>query len=181
MSSRIHSALLVDDDHAFRTTLQLALRRRGVKTKTAATVTEGLILLEDEEVDLIVLDNRMPNGDGLGGLAEYRAKRPLAVIIMLTGFGDIPLAVSAVREGADAFLTKPVDADRLLQEAVERMGSPRAGTLPSPNLKGTLNLEEIEEATILAALERSHGVINQAAKLLGINRRTLQRKRKKLA
>jgi two-component system response regulator RegA len=179
VNNRIETALLVDDDDAFRTTLQLALRRRGVKARTAATVREGLIALDDEPVDLIVLDNRMPQGDGLHALAEYREKHPTAVILILTGYGDIPLAVAAVRLGADAFLSKPIDADRLLREAqVLREQGPvsRGGARP----RATLNLEHIERDTISAALEQSGGLVGKAAKLLGIDRRTLQRKLKKL-
>jgi two-component system response regulator RegA len=180
MNKRIETALLVDDDDAFRMTLQLALRRRGVKARTAATVREGLIALEDEPVDLIILDNRMPQGDGLSALAEYRDKHPTAVILILTGFGDIPLAVAAVRRGADAFLSKPIDADRLLREAQElREQGSAARSAPRP--RTTLNLEHVERDTISAALEQSGGVVGKAAKLLGIDRRTLQRKLKKLS
>src|SRR5262249_23290639 len=114
MSKRITSALVVDDDDAFRTTLQGALRRRGVRARTAATVEEGLVVLEADAADLIVLDYRMPLSDGISALGRYRRLAPEAAIVMLTGFGDIPLAVAAVREGADTLLSKPIDADRLL-------------------------------------------------------------------
>lgn len=173
----IERALLVDDDHAFRTTLQSALRRRGIHARTAATVQEGLILLEDEPVDLIVLDHRLPQADGLSGIPRYREACPNAVIVMLTGHGDIPLAVVAMRRGADLFLTKPIEVDRLLAEAksvsVEQKAAARAS---SPSL----NLEEIERETISRAMRQSGGVVTEAAKLLGIDRRTLQRKLRRM-
>jgi two-component system response regulator RegA len=178
MNHRIETALLVDDDDAFRTTLQLALRRRGVKARTAATVREGLIALEDEPADLIILDNRMPHADGLGAIEEYRDKHPDSVILMLTGFADIPLAVAAVRKGADAFLSKPIDADRLLREAQE-LREEGVASRRAPRPRSTLNLEHVERETISAALEQSGGLVGKAAKLLGIDRRTLQRKLKK--
>jgi two-component system response regulator RegA len=178
VTRRISTALVVDDDDAFRTTLQGALRRRGVRAATAATITEGLVALEDEPVDLVVLDYRLPQADGLSALGRYRRVAPHAVIIMLTGFGDIPLAVAAVKEGADTLLTKPVDADRLLREAEALRDRPRAATgVP----QGAYNLDELERETIRAALQSCGGVIASAAKLLGIDRRTLQRKLKRIA
>ena len=180
MSKRIATALLVDDDDAFRTTLQGALRRRGVRARTAATIEEGLVVLEDEAADLVVVDYRMPQIDGLAAIGRYRRLAPDAAIVMLTGFGDIPLAVAAVREGADTLLTKPVDADRLLREAEAIRNRPRAA-LPIALPAGAYNLDELERETIKAALQTCGGVIANAAKLLGIDRRTLQRKLKRIA
>lgn len=175
---KIATALLVDDDDAFRTTLQGALRRRGVRARTAATIAEGVVALEDEPVDLVVLDYRLPHADGLSALGRYRRLAPDAAIVMLTGFGDIPLAVAAVREGADTLLSKPVDADRLLREAEAVRDRPRAAAVPVP--QGAYNLDELERETIKAALQSCGGVIASAAKLLGIDRRTLQRKLKRI-
>lgn len=175
---KISSALIVDDDDAFRTTLQGSLRRRGVRARTAATVAEGLIALEDEPADLITVDYRMPRGDGLSALAGYRRRCPTAAIVMLTGYGDIPIAVAAVREGADTLLTKPIDADRLLAEAESVRSVPRGTERPVPH--GAYNLDELERDAIRAALAQCGGVIAAAAKLLGIDRRTLQRKLKRI-
>lgn len=179
MPRKIETALVVDDDDAFRTTLQGALRRRGVQARTAATVDEGLVSLEDEPVDLVIVDYRMPRGDGLSALHRFRRLCPEAAIVMLTGFGDIPLAVAAVREGADTLLTKPIDADRLLREATTLFEAPRATPTQASGPRTSYKLEELERDTINAALKDSGGVIAVAAKLLGIDRRTLQRKLKK--
>ncbi len=176
---KIGSALLVDDDTAFRLALQGALRRRGVRAITAASVEEGARLLEDDSADLIAIDFRMPNVDGLAAIGRYRKLAPDAAIIMLTGFGDIPLAVAAMREGADTLLTKPVDVDRLLREA-SAIPVERDATRPPPASARTLRLEEVERETIEAALSNSGGVVATAAKMLGIDRRTLQRKLKRL-
>ena len=180
MAPRITTALVVDDDDAFRTTLQGSLRRRGVVARTAATVDEGVAALEYEPADLIVVDYRMPRGDGLSALMRFRQLQPDAVIMMLTGYGDIPLAVAAVREGADTLLTKPVDADRLLREAATLRERPRSSSGPSSQQPASLNLDEMERETIRAALKQSGGVVASAARLLGIDRRTLQRKLKKI-
>ncbi|AKT43925.1 response regulator transcription factor [Chondromyces crocatus] len=181
MAQRIATALVVDDDDAFRMTLQGALRRRGVLARTAATVDEGILALEYEPADLVVIDYRMPRGDGLSALARLRQIQPDAVIVMLTGYGDIPLAVAAVREGADTLLTKPVDADRLLREATALRERPRSSASgPTSQQSASLNLDEMERETIRAALKQSGGVVASAARLLGIDRRTLQRKLKKI-
>ncbi len=176
----IQSALLVDDDDAFRTTLQGALRRRGVKALTAATVEEGLVAASDDPVELVILDYRMPRSDGLGALSRYRRLLPEAVIIMLTGFGDIPLAVQAVKEGADTLLSKPIDADRLLREAEMIRERPRTGAPHLPLPQASYNLDDLEREAIKAALKQCGGVVANAAKLLGIDRRTLQRKLKRI-
>jgi len=178
---KIETALLIDDDDAFRTTLQGALRRRGVQARTAATVEEGLVAAEDAAVDLVVIDYRMPRSDGLSALPRFRRSCPDAAIVMLTGFGDIALAVAAVREGADTLLTKPIDADRLLREATSLFDRPRPSlSMPPSSSRTTYKLDELERDAINAALKDAGGVIAVAAKLLGIDRRTLQRKLKKL-
>lgn len=179
-NGRIDSALVIDDDDMFRQAMCNSLRRRGVAARSAATVEEGLFAVEDAPVDLLVIDYRMPRGDGLTALARYRRVLPGAVIIMLTGFGDIPLAVRAVHEGADTLLTKPVDPDELLRAAGELRLRPRSsgGALPVGPL--SYNLDAMERDTIRAALKESDGVIGRAARLLGIDRRTLQRKMKKI-
>lgn len=174
---KVGSALLVDDDDAFRRALQGALRRRGVRAVTAATVDEGLVLAGDDPVDLVVLDQRMPAGEGVASIARFRAACPDAVIIMLTGYGDIPLTVAAMREGADTLLTKPIDADRLLREAAALgTGEARGDTAPGSSGPRSYRLDDLERRTIEAALHDAGGVVATAAKMLGIDRRTLQRK-----
>jgi len=170
---------VVDDDDAFRTVLQGALRRRGVRARTAATVSEGLVALEYEPADLVIVDYRMPRADGLTALAAFRRLQPDAIIVMLTGYGDIALAVAAVKEGADTLLTKPIDADRLLREAA-LIQRPRGTAFEAP-LGHVYNLEELERETIRKALAQSGGVVASAARILGIDRRTLQRKLKKIS
>lgn len=173
---KINSALLVDDDDAFRRALQGALRRRGVKAITAATTDEGLVLAGDEVVDLVVLDQRMPAGPGLGAISRFREACPDSIIVMLTGFGDIPLTVAAMREGADTLLTKPIDADRLLREA-SLLGMERSSDVAPPSTgPRSYRLDDLERRTIEAALHDAGGVVATAAKMLGIDRRTLQRK-----
>jgi len=176
---KLSTALLVDDDAAFRLALSGALRRRSIKALTAATVEEGLAVAADQAFDLVVLDHRMPGRDGLSSIARFRRHCADSVIIMLTGFGDIPLTVAAMREGADTLLEKPVDADRLLREAHALRERPSERPA-QPTSQRSYKLEDIEKETIDAALRDSGGVVAAAARMLGIDRRTLQRKLKKL-
>ena len=181
--NRISTALLVDDDDVFRTTMQNALRRRGVVTRTAATAEEGLFALEDGAVDLVTLDYRMPRVDGLTMVARFRRALPTGVIIMLTGYGEIALAVKAVRRGADTLLTKPIDPDVLLRDAAQlhkdRQPSNPGEAAPAVQVT-SFKLDEMERDVIKAALKQSGGIVTYAAELLGIDRRTLQRKLKKI-
>lgn len=148
-----------------------------MKAVTAATVEEGLTLLGDEPVDMVALDYRMPDSDGLSAISRFRKACPDAVVLMLTGYGDIPLTVAAMREGADTLLTKPVDADRLLREA-QQLREQKNESPPPPSQPGrqTYRLDALERETIEAALHDAGGVVATAAKMLGIDRRTLQRK-----
>jgi two-component system response regulator RegA len=177
---KISSALLVDDDTAFRCALQGALRRRGVRAVTAASIDEGAHLLSDETVDLVAVDFRMPGGDGLTAISRYRKLCPDAVIVMLTGFGDIPLTVAAMREGADTLMTKPVDVEKLLREAASIRPNELRSESRAPVSARSLKLAEVERETIETALANAGGVVATAAKMLGIDRRTLQRKLRRL-
>jgi two-component system response regulator RegA len=173
---KIESALLVDDDTAFRCALQGALRRRGVRAVTAASIDEGAHLLEDDDFDLLTVDYRLPGGgDGLSAIGRYRKLCPDAAIVMLTGFGDIPLTVAAMREGADTLMTKPVDVEKLLREAAAIPVADSRVERP-PASQRSLRLSEVERETIETALANAGGVVATAARMLGIDRRTLQRK-----
>jgi two-component system response regulator RegA len=176
---KIETALLIDDDDAFRATLQGSLRRRGVSARTAATVQEGICELADRSADRVVGVHPLPHEDGLSALPRLRRASPDAVIIMLTGYGDIPLAVAAVKEGADTLLGKPVDPEHLLRVAGELLAQPDRRYTQS---RGALawDLGELEREAVRAAIKHSGGNVANAARLLGIDRRTLQRKLKRL-
>lgn len=115
---------LVDDDEAILDSLQLFLRRRGFQTscfRAAKALLEAMA--GGEEFDCVVTDVRMPGMDGLAlhqALAEHDPRLP---VIIITGHGDIDMAVTTVRAGAFDFIEKPIDDKRLasrLLEAVEQ-------------------------------------------------------------
>jgi DNA-binding NtrC family response regulator len=122
MSTR-PTLLLVDDDAPFRQVLAGELERLGYSTSTAASGAEGLTRFADLSPDLVLLDLRLPDMDGLEVLRGLLAAGTGAEVIMLTGHGSIDTAVEAIRQGAFDYVAKPCPLDELeirLQRATER-------------------------------------------------------------
>lgn len=111
--------MLVDDEDGIRVTLGLLLADMGYAIRTASSGAEALAALRQEACDIIITDMRMPGMDGLEVLTAVRTEWPDAETVMLTGHGDMELAVSSLRLGAADFLTKPV-AEPALVVALER-------------------------------------------------------------
>jgi two-component system response regulator FixJ len=114
MAESIHIAL-VDDDSAVLDSLQLYFVRQDIKT-TCFTSAEALLAALDGGVqpDCIVSDVRMQGMSGLDLVHRLNDRRSIAPIILITGLGDIDMAVSAIRSGAFDFIEKPFDESRLL-------------------------------------------------------------------
>lgn len=164
------SALLVDDDAIFRPRLAEALERRGVRCQQAADAAEALTLARAHPPELAVVDLRMPNGTGLELVRALRADGLTGVIFLLTGYGSIATAVEAMRCGANDYLTKPADAEQLMAAWRRANGAPRA---PQPLTPPTL--EQVEWEHIQRVLADCGGNVSQAARALGVHRRSLQR------
>jgi DNA-binding NtrC family response regulator len=114
--------LVVDDDAAVLKGLGEYFTRLGYDVVRASTGKEGLSAFQAQEPDVTVLDLRLPDIDGLQILEVMRQKR--ALVILLTGYGDIPTAVRAMQLGAENFLTKPVDLPHLVatvERAIEKL------------------------------------------------------------
>ncbi len=101
--------LLVDDEKDFVEMFSLRLEESGEKVFVAHSGKEGLKALEKENIDVIVLDIRMPGMDGIETLAEIKKKKPLVEVIMLTGHGTAETAVKGMKLGAFDYLMKPAD------------------------------------------------------------------------
>jgi DNA-binding NtrC family response regulator len=112
--------LVVEDDAGHRALLQQELSDAGHPVTTALSAEDALGLLEKQNFALVVSDLRLPGADGFAVLRATRAIIPAPGFIMLTGFGTIDQAVSALKAGADDFLTKPVDLEHL-RVAAERV------------------------------------------------------------
>jgi two-component system response regulator RegA len=162
------SILLVDDDEVLRERLAQAIRARGYEVRTAGSAEEALREATRESPEMAVLDLKMPGMSGLDLLRELRQHDPATRVLMLTGYGSIATAVQAVREGAVGYLPKPADADEILAALAGKEAAARAGDTPS--------LARAEWEHIQRVLADCGGNISEAARRLGIHRRSLQRK-----
>jgi DNA-binding NtrC family response regulator len=109
--------LLVDDDRGFASLAAVALRREGFGVSVAHSLHEARLAVAGAAPDLVILDRRLPDGDGLTFLAELRVSVPASVVIMVTAHGDVASAVEAIRAGAADYVTKPVDLGDLMLRA----------------------------------------------------------------
>ncbi|HEX9011245.1 MAG TPA: response regulator transcription factor [Holophagaceae bacterium] len=171
MAEALPSILLVDDDAVFRGRLAQALEGRGMDVWTAAGPEEALARAREETPEYAVVDLRMPGGSGLDLVQALHALDATTRIVVLTGYGSIATALSAVRLGATHYLTKPADVDEILAafQAPELAEAPAdAGETPS--------LARVEWEHIQRVLGDCNGNLSEAARRLGMHRRSLQRK-----
>jgi len=165
--------LIVDDDLAFRERLKRALEARGYVVLVADTLATSLAASGQGALLGAVVDLRMPQADGLEIVRELHAVQPRLPLVVLTGFGSIATALEAVRLGAKDYLTKPADPDQILAAL---LGTVWLGENPKEIPVETPSLDRVEWEYIQRVLADCGGNISQTARLLGINRRSLQRK-----
>ena len=172
------SILLVDDTFVLRERLSTAMEQRGFRVETAGNYEEAIDVFRKRPTELAVLDLRMPGKSGLELLRKLLDIASDTRIIILSGFGSIPASIDAVRAGAVNFLSKPADADDILS-AFMRGDEPSvpdgAVAFPAPSLARN------EWEHIHRVLSDCGGNISEAARRLGIHRRSLQRKLRKRA
>jgi FixJ family two-component response regulator len=117
---------VVDDEPDLRCALERLLRAEGLATVGYGSAAEFLAALSDDDVGCVVLDVAMPGLDGLALQQRLASSRARLAIVFLTGHGDIPMSVQAVKAGAVDFLTKPVrsaDLLRAVHAALELAGA----------------------------------------------------------
>ena len=103
------NVLLIEDNAATRFGFVRYFSKDGYEIVEAANLSEASIALATRHFDIMILDINLPDGSGIDFIATARANDPCIPIIVITGDGDIPLAVEAMQRGADNFMTKPVD------------------------------------------------------------------------
>ncbi len=107
--------LLIDDEPEFVTVLAQRLAKRNYPLRSALSGRLGLAKLkQDPKIEVVLLDLKMPDLDGIETLKRIKSKWPLIEVIMLTGHGAIESAVDAIKHGAFDFVSKPVDIDHLI-------------------------------------------------------------------
>ena len=161
--------LVVEDDDFLRERLVRAFAERGFLAQGAASVSEARRLSEDAP-EYAVVDLRIGEESGLDVLRALLAKDPATRVVVLTGYGSIATAVEAMRLGAVHYLTKPADADQVLA-ALKRGASDAVSPRNEP-----LSLARAEWEHINHVLVSVSGNISEAARRLGLHRRSLQRK-----
>jgi len=126
-NDRVSSVMVVDDEPGIRTALRANFLRHGWRVEVAASVREATHHLEGKEFDLVVTDIRMPDGSGMDVMHATRQLSPGTAVILLTAYGSVPDAVSAMRDGALDYLTKPISFEQLQATAAKVMQ--RAGQM----------------------------------------------------
>jgi two-component system response regulator RegA len=165
-------ALVVDDDEVFRSRLCRALSNRNWEAISAADGDAAVAQAREWSPDLVLLDLRMPGRGGIEVIEELRAIDPSMTLLVLTGYGSIATAISAVKKGADHYLSKPVDVDQILAVYNDL----RSGAVKSAAPETVPSLARVEWEHLQRVIADCGGNISQAARLLGIHRRSLQRK-----
>jgi two-component system, response regulator RegA len=166
------NVLLVDDDATYRERLARALRDRGMTVTTAATREEAREAAAASTFARAVVDLRLGETNGLAVVADLLGSDTELDVIVLTGFGSIATAIEAMKLGVLHYMTKPVDADELLA-AFER---PPTDLPDEHDLPPVPSLARVEWEHIHRVLTSCDGNISAAARLLGLHRRSLQRK-----
>ena len=105
------SLLIVDDDDPLRSRLSRAMEKKGFIVKEAKTVADSIEILRKSPPNFALIDLRLEDGNGLDVVKELHKNKKDSRIVMLTGYGNLPTAVAAVKAGAIDYIAKPVDAD----------------------------------------------------------------------
>ena len=161
--------LIVDDDDPFRNRLGRAMESKGFKVSLAKSVEEGLISARKSPPGFAVVDLRLLDGNGLDVIEEIHKLKPDSRVVMLTGYGNLPTAVSAVKAGAIDYLAKPADAEDI-----------EAALLAEPNSKAQppenpMSADRVKWEHIQRVFELCNRNVSETARRLKMHRRTLQR------
>jgi len=163
------SLIIVDDDRPFLQRLSRAMEQRGFEVRSAHSVTEGIDLIRQQPPAFAVVDMRLEDGNGLDVLAELTRSRADSRAIVLTGYGNIATAVSAVKLGAIDYLPKPADAD----DVTDALLAPPNTKAPPP--ENPMSADRVRWEHIQRVYELCNRNVSETARRLNMHRRTLQR------
>ncbi len=181
------SILLLDDDPDIGLAAQLLLQRRVAPVHCLRRPAELLAAIDQRRPDLLLLDlnfgpGRTDGAQGLRLLEEVQTRPQPPVVVVMTAFADIELAVQALRRGAYDFVTKPWDNVKLVATCHEALLRARPAPLqderplPVEAAGPVRSLAAQERAAVLAAVSQAQGNLSAAARLLGLSRAALYRR-----
>ena len=163
------SLLIVDDDGPFRDRLSRAMEKKGFQVTQAESVEQGIKKARNLPPAFAVVDLRLSDGNGLEVVKEIQKIKKNSRIILLTGYGNIPTAVAAVKAGAIDYFPKPADADDV-ENAL--LASPETKAKPPEN---PMSADRVKWEHIHRVFELSNRNVSETARRLKMHRRTLQR------
>ena len=163
------SLLIVDDDNPFRERLARAMEKKGFQVSQAESVKKGIESVQFKNPAFAVIDLRLNDGNGLEVVKEIQSLNSSSRVVMLTGYGNIPTAVAAIKQGAIDYLAKPADADD-----VERalLADPNRKAAPPEN---PMSADRVKWEHIHRVFELCNRNVSETARRLKMHRRTLQR------
>ena len=163
------SLLIVDDDNPFRERLARAMEKKGFSVTQAESVLKGINSVKIKKPAFAVIDLRLGDGNGLEVVKEIQNNNRDSRIIMLTGYGNIPTAVAAIKEGAIDYLAKPADAEdvenALLADPMSK----------APPPEDPMTADRVKWEHIHRVFELCNRNVSETARRLKMHRRTLQR------
>ena len=163
------SLLLVDDDEPFVKRLARAMEKRGFIAETAESVAAGKLIAQTRPPAFAVVDLRLEDGNGLDVVETLRDMRPNCRVVVLTGYGAIATAVAAVKIGAIDYLSKPADADDVMNALLAR-----GEAMPAPP-ENPMSADRVRWEHIQRVFEMCDRNVSETARRLNMHRRTLQR------
>ena len=163
------SLLIVDDDNPFRERLARAMEKKGFQVSQAEGVKKGIEYVQVKNPAFAVIDLRLNDGNGLEVVKKIQNSNSSSRVVMLTGYGNIPTAVAAIKQGAIDYLAKPADADD-----VERalLADPNRKAAPPEN---PMSADRVKWEHIHRVFELCNRNVSETARRLKMHRRTLQR------
>ena len=163
------SLLIVDDDNPFRERLARAMEKKGFKVSQAEGVKKGLDAVKNNKPAFAVVDLRLGDGNGLEVVKEIQTSNANSRVVMLTGYGNIPTTVAAIKQGAIDYLAKPADADDV-EKAL--LANPNKKAEPPEN---PMSADRVKWEHIHRVFELCNRNVSETARRLKMHRRTLQR------
>ena len=163
------SLLIVDDDNPLRDRLARAMEKKGFKVTQAESVKQGVNLAKNSPPAFAVVDLRLNDGNGLEVIKEIQKHKKDSRVVMLTGYGNIPTAVAAVKAGAIDYIPKPADADDV-ENALLALPESKANPPENP-----MSAERVKWEHIHRVFELCNRNVSETARRLKMHRRTLQR------